>query len=123
VTTTSPDPATSALALRAEGVNDLQGGDGVRSGNGAGCGDAAVETPLRRPGAGERCTFVVSAVAITVYLILAYLVFVRPGVHREDHVLATLLPVAILALSAELYPRLIAGLARRSVCCSALSRR
>jgi alpha/beta superfamily hydrolase len=42
--------------------------------------------------------------------VLVYLVFVRPGVHREDHVLAVVLPAAILALSAELYRRLPAGL-------------
>ena len=48
--------------------------------------------------------------AIIVYLVLAYLVFVRPGVSRSEHLLAVLLPAAILALSADLWPRLQAGL-------------
>jgi pimeloyl-ACP methyl ester carboxylesterase len=49
-------------------------------------------------------------VAIIISLILSYLVFVRPGVSRSEHLLAVLLPAAILALSADLWPRLQAGL-------------
>ena len=52
----------------------------------------------------------VCVAAIIVYLILAYLVFVRPGASRSEHLLAVLLPAAILALSADLWPRLQAGL-------------
>ena len=54
----------------------------------------------KRPSAGECRVFLWSCVAIIAYLVLAYLVFVRPGVHRVDHVLAMLLPAFIIGLSA-----------------------
>ena len=91
---TSPDDTLGAAA-QADGL-------GVAP-NGAG-------TLARRPGPGERKAFVVSAIAIVAYLVLAYLIFVRPGVHRVDHVLAVFVPAAIFGLCAELYPRLPAGL-------------
>ena len=43
--------------------------------------------------------------AIVAYLVLAYFVFVRVGAHRADHVLAVIVPSAILALTAELFTR------------------
>ena len=99
-TTNSPD-------VRGAGA-DASAGNG--NGNGAGAANGGLATSGRRPGPQERTAFVACIVAIVVYLVLAYFVFVRPGVHREDHVLAVLIPAAILGLSAELYPRLPAGL-------------
>ena len=99
--TTSPD------GFRA-GTGGAANGSGT--GNGSGTAGGGVVTSGRRPGSQERAAFVGCVVAVIVYLVLAYFVFVRPGVRREDHVLAVLLPAALLALSAELYPRLPAGL-------------
>jgi pimeloyl-ACP methyl ester carboxylesterase/multisubunit Na+/H+ antiporter MnhG subunit len=111
MSTAGPEAAPSAPAT------GLTAGDGTLNGNGVRNGNGAVDdvSPLRRPGAKELRAFVVAALAIAVYLVLAYLVFVRPGVHRADHVLAAVLPAAILALAAELYRRMIAGL-RASLC-------
>lgn len=81
----------------------MDGGDGRTVADGA-------LAPPARPCSRERTAFVVAVGAILVYLVLAYLVFVRPGVDRADHVLAVLLPAALLALCAELYPRMLAGL-------------
>mgnify|MGYP000962557182 FL=1 len=67
-------------------------------------------TPPSRPHPLERTAFIGAVAAIVVYLLLEYFVFVRPGVDRGDHVLAVFLPAAILALCAELYGRLPAGL-------------
>ncbi len=127
MSTIGPDattPAAAALEMNGGGAtgDDAASGGGAMPGNdvrnGAGA-DAdvagAAEAPHRRPGPRERRAFVVATLAIAVYLLLAYLVFVRPGVHREDHVLAALLPAAILALFAELYPRMPAGV-RASLC-------
>jgi pimeloyl-ACP methyl ester carboxylesterase len=110
VSTTTPD-ATTPVATGGQNGDRLNGG-AARIDD---AGHGTVPASLRRPGPGERRAFVVSALAIGVYLVLAYLVFVRPGVHREDHVLAVVVPAAILALCAELYPRMIAGL-RASMC-------
>ncbi|NLE22340.1 MAG: alpha/beta fold hydrolase [Actinobacteria bacterium] len=85
-------------------IDDAAGGDG-RSG-----ASADVLTPAARPRPLERTAFIGAVVAIVVYLLLEYFVFVRPGVDRGDHVLAVFLPAAILALCAELYGRLPAGL-------------
>lgn len=63
-----------------------------------------------RPGAGERWVFVAAIVVVVSYLALISFVFVRPGAHREDHVLAALVPAALLGLSAELYGRVPAWL-------------
>jgi uncharacterized protein len=109
VSTTSPEAATRDVG----GLDN--GGAGDRPQNGDGVGNGAVDTPGRRPGLLETRTFRLCAAAVAVYLVLAYLVFVRPGVHREDHVLAVVVPAAILALCAELYPRMIAGV-RASMC-------
>ena len=100
-TTTSPDGTRA-------GTGSTRDGNG--NGNGSGAAGNGLATPSRRPGPQERAAFVACIAAVIVYLVLAYVVFVRPGVRREDHVLAVLLPAAILALSAELYPRLPAGL-------------
>ena len=100
--TTTPDALTS-------GANGGVGGDG------SGLDSDPVEhadaaTPARRPGPRERRAILLCAGAIIIYLVLAYLVFVRPGVSRVEHLLAVLLPAGILALSADLWPRLQAGL-------------
>lgn len=62
------------------------------------------------PGPRERVVAIVCAAAIILYLVLAYLVFVRPGVSRTGHLLVVLLPTGMLALSAEVWPSLRAGL-------------
>ncbi len=98
-TTTSPDV-----------IRGVRGRADSGNGNGAGSAGGGLATPSRRPGRQERAAFVVCIIVVIVYLVLAYVVFVRPGVRCEDHVLAVLLPAALLALSAELYPRLPAGL-------------
>jgi fermentation-respiration switch protein FrsA (DUF1100 family) len=84
-------------------VAEVVGGDGAPL-------DGGPATPARRPGPRERRAFLACVIAVIVYLVLVYFVFVRPGVNRVDHVLAVVIPAAILALSAELYPRLPAGL-------------
>ncbi len=98
MSTTSPD-APIAEAAAAE----LAGGNGAAL-------NGSPATPARRPGPQERQVFVAYVIAVLVYLVLVYFVFVRPGVDRVDHVLAVAIPAAILAFSAELYPRLPAGL-------------
>ncbi len=108
MSTTSPDAATRAAT---GGENYEVPDDGAHSGDAGG----VVPASLSRPGVRERGAFVVAALTIVIYLVLAYLVFVRPGVNREDHVLAALVPAAILALCAELYARMVAGL-RAALC-------
>jgi uncharacterized protein len=93
VSTTSPEATTPA-------VNGNGNGAGGRPGNGNGVAPRA-----DRPGRVEHRVFVGAAVAIVLYLFLAYFVFVRAGAHRADHVLAVLVPSAILALAAELDTR------------------
>jgi pimeloyl-ACP methyl ester carboxylesterase len=91
----------------------LNGGNGINGGNGAGGSRGLSGGTVRsaaRPGPRERQAILVCVAAIIIYLILAYLIFVRPGVSRSEHLLAVLLPAAILALSADLWPRLQAGL-------------
>jgi uncharacterized protein len=78
------------------------------AGNG-GAGKAGLSSPAR-PGHRERTAVVVCVAAVIVYLVLAYLVFVRAGASRTEHLLVVLLPAAILALSADLWTRLPAGL-------------
>lgn len=73
-------------------------------------GGGASARPARRPGPHERIVFLVCAAVIALHLLLAAFVFVRPGVSRADHVLAALVPVALLLLSADLWSRLPAGL-------------
>jgi alpha/beta superfamily hydrolase len=85
------------------------GAAGGNGGSGHPLRDGGLTSPAR-PDPLERRAFVASVVAIVVYLVLVYFVFVRPGVDRADHVLAVVLPAAILALCAELYPRMPAGL-------------
>jgi fermentation-respiration switch protein FrsA (DUF1100 family) len=90
----------------------LNGGAGINGGPGANgaAANGAVATPARRAGPRERKAVLWCGGAIIVYLILSYLVFVRPGASRADHLLVVLLPSAILALSADLWSRLPAGL-------------
>jgi uncharacterized protein len=102
VSTTTPDATTA----RADAVNGAAGAGG----NGPAGANGANGAPARRPGRRERKAILLSVGAIIIYLVLAYLVFVRPGVSRSEHLLAVLLPAAILALSADLWPRLAAGL-------------
>jgi pimeloyl-ACP methyl ester carboxylesterase len=102
---TTPD-ATSAGGPAAAGPMGagLNGGNGFHGGNG---GTAVFAS---RSGPRERKAMLACVVAIIIYLVLSYLVFVRPGVSRSEHLLAVLLPAAILALSADLWARLQAGL-------------
>jgi uncharacterized protein len=111
VSTTTPDPISPAPDVVGNGAT----GAPATNGPGQTASSGSADSPARRPGFLETRTFRLSAAAVVVYLVLAYLVFVRPGVHREDHVLAVLVPAAILALCAELYPRMIAGI-RATVC-------
>lgn len=96
--TTGPDAAPPEDAVL--GTSGADGGNDV----------GTATRPARRPAPGERRAFVLAVIAIAVYLVLSYLVFVRPGADRADHVLAVVVPAAILALCAELYPRMPAGL-------------
>ncbi len=75
-----------------------------------GAGNGGPATPARVPGPRERRLLLVCTGAIVAYLVLDYLVFVRPGVSRVDHVLAVFLSVALLGLAADLWPQLPAGL-------------
>ena len=99
MSTTGPDAPIAEVAPAAE----VDGGSGAAP-------DGGLAPAARRPGPQERRAFVACVIAVLVYLVLVYFVFVRPGVSRVDHVLAVVIPAAILALSAELYPRLPAGL-------------
>ena len=105
MSTTTPDAPAGTEAVTGPmgaGLNGL-GANGAST-------DEVHATPARRPGPHERKAILLCVGAIIVYLVLAYLVFVRPGASRADHLLAVLLPSAILALSADLWPRLPAGL-------------
>jgi len=95
--------ATRAIRTAEAAAAEMVGGNGAAP-------NGSPATPTRRPGPQERQVFVACVLAVLVYLVLVYFVFVRPGVDRADHVLAVVIPAAILALSAELYPRLPAGL-------------
>ena len=95
MSTTSPETVTPAADGSRRGA-DVGGRNG--SGNG-------VTPRADRPGPIEHRAFVTAAIAIVVYLVLAYIVFIRVGAHREDHVLAVVVPSAILGLAAELYAR------------------
>jgi len=103
VSTTSPEAISASSTEGPAGPGNDDGGAG-RAGNGTAAPRAD------RPRGCERRTFLVAVVAIITYLVLAYFVFVRPGADRVDHVLAALVPAAILGLSAELYPRMPAWL-------------
>ena len=112
--TTTPD-ATSAGAPTVAGpmgagLNGGNGLNGVNGRNGRSRRSGGKVAFASRPGPRERQAILVCVAAIIVYLVLAYLVFVRPGVSRSEHLLVVLLPAAILALSADLWPRLQAGL-------------
>jgi fermentation-respiration switch protein FrsA (DUF1100 family) len=73
-------------------------------------GGADARPMSARPGPRERLVLLVCVVAIVLYLILNYFVLLRPGVSRVDHVLAVVVPAAVLALAAELWDRMPAGL-------------
>jgi fermentation-respiration switch protein FrsA (DUF1100 family) len=105
VRTTSPESA-SASAAEAAAATGNGGGDGAAGRDGGASSAPRADRPRRF----ERLAFLAAVVTIIVYLVLAYLVFVRPGANRGDHVLAALVPAAILALSAELYPGMPAWL-------------
>jgi uncharacterized protein len=97
VTTTTPGTTTPAAL---DGRAPAGTGENGRSGNGNG-----LAPRTDRPSVFEQRTYVAAAVTIVVYLVLAYFVFVRVGAHREDHVLAVIVPAALLALTAELFTR------------------
>jgi len=101
------NPATSTVAASAEGGSTAGGGGGGAAANGAG---SAFATPVRRPGPRERTVLLSCVTAVVVYLVLNYFVFLRPGVSRIDHVLAVVVPAAILVSAAELWHRMPAGL-------------
>jgi uncharacterized protein len=97
VTTTTPETTTPAAP---EGPAPAGNGTNGRAGNGNGVAPRA-----DRPSPFEQRTYVAAALAIIAYLLLAYFVFIRVGAHREDHVLAVIVPSAVLALTAELFTR------------------
>lgn len=94
MTTTTPDTTTSAAH-----------GGPTHAGNGTNGNGNAVAPRADRPSPFEQRTYIAAAVVIVAYLVLAYFVFVRVGAHRADHVLAVIVPSAILALTAELFTR------------------
>jgi hypothetical protein len=102
---TSPD-ATIAVAA----ANDAAASDESGAGGNGGSDGGGPAAPARRPGPREREILLLCVAGIIVYLVLAYLVFVRPGVSRVDHVLAVFLSVGALGLAADLWPRMPAGL-------------
>jgi uncharacterized protein len=112
VSLTTPDAsavgAEAGAGPMGAGLSGGVGEDGACS-NGAPA-NGTVPAPVRRAGPRERKAILLCVGAIIVYLVLTYLVFVRPGASRTGHLLAVLLPAAILALSADLWPRLPAGL-------------
>jgi len=63
-----------------------------------------------RTGRQERAAFMVSAAFISANIIVTSLVAVRPGVRRADHVLKTVVPLAVLAVACLLLPRLRPGI-------------
>ncbi len=86
---------------------DPRADDAVASEN----GDGGVRMRrARRSGMRERIVLLVCAAVIALHLALAAFVFVRPGVARTDHLLAAVVPVAILLLAVDLWPRMVAGL-------------
>ena len=97
MTTTTPETTTPAAL---EGSAPAGNGGTGRNSNGNGAAPRA-----DRPSPLEQRIYVVAAVAIVVYLVLAYFVFIRVGAHRGDHVHAVIVPSAVLALTAELYTR------------------
>ncbi len=99
------NPATAIAEAPANGGGAV-GGSGA-AGNGA---DGAPPASPRRPGPRERLVLLGCVAAIIVYLVLNYFVLLRPGVSWLDHVLAVVVPVAILAATAELWHRMPAGL-------------
>ncbi|HET6476427.1 MAG TPA: alpha/beta fold hydrolase [Thermoleophilia bacterium] len=96
-TTLAETPSTDGRAV----------GDSGAAGNGV---TGRLPTRARRPGPRELLALHACVVALVAYLILNYFVFLRPGVSWVDHVLAVVVPAAILALCAELWHRMPAGL-------------
>ncbi|MBE0528442.1 MAG: hypothetical protein IH629_04470, partial [Thermoleophilia bacterium] len=97
---------TRTLAEAPSNGGSAGGGSGA-----AGTGVAgAPPAPARRPGPRELLVLHACIIAIIAYLVLNYFVFLRPGVSWVDHVLAVVVPAAILALCAELWHNMPAGL-------------
>jgi hypothetical protein len=58
----------------------------------------------------EHLVFALAGAGIVLYVLVDTLVALEPGAKRSDHVLAAAVPVAIVAVSVWLYPRLRPGL-------------
>lgn len=65
---------------------------------------------MRRPGRRERLVFVIPAAVIVLHALVDAFIFVEPGVSRSEHLLAGLVPAAVVVTAAALYSRSIAGL-------------
>ncbi len=64
---------------------------------------------MRRPGRRECLVFVIAAAAIVLHALVDAFIFIEPGVSRSEHLLAGLLPAAIVVAAAASYSRLPAG--------------
>ena len=65
---------------------------------------------MRRPGRREQLVFVAAAVVIVLHTLANAYLFVEPGVARSEHLLAGLVPTAIVVAAAAFYARMPAGL-------------
>ena len=109
MSTTSPDAPTPGGGVGRRERYEVPGGEAPRS------GEAGSVARGRRPGPGERKRPSLRPLAIVVYLVLAYLVFVRPGVRARTTCLPALVPAAVLALCARTSARACRRAARLAV--------
>ncbi len=68
-------------------------------------GGASGAAAARRPSPPESLAFAAAAALIALHALVDAFVFPQPGVSRADHLVPGLVPVAVLALSAWLFPR------------------
>jgi uncharacterized protein len=71
----------------------------------------AEAAPGRHPASIESLLFAVAAAMIAAHAVVDSFLFLQPGVSPADHLVPGLLPPAILAVAAVVFPRLRAGLA------------
>ena len=89
-------------------------------------------TMLGSPGARERLLFATATGVIVLHILVASFLAIEPGAARTDHILAAVLPAALVVLAVVFYTRLRAGVSRgsgvavrsaRDRCCQCRSRR